>query len=245
MIDLEKTKYGFEDLRRIMELLRAPDGCPWDRAQDHASIRRYFLEEAYEACDAIDRGNDRDLCEELGDVLLQVVFHSAIAQSEGAFTLDDVCDGICRKMIRRHPKLFGGAGCAEWEQIKQERFLSYAEAMEHVARALPALTVSEKLTQKAKQAGFHQPDSLDKLGTALSALRRAAEEQTHAETALGDLLLEAAAVGQTLDIDPERALQKANDRFCRQFARMEEQAGDKLDTLPPEEQLRLWDGAQE
>lgn len=246
MIDLGKIKYDIGDLRQIMAQLRSPDGCPWDRAQDHDGIRRYFLEEVYEACDAIDRKDDSDLCEELGDVLLQVVFHSAIAESEGAFTFDDVCDGICRKMILRHPLLFGGAGSTDWEQIKQTRFVNYADAMDHVARALPALTVAEKLSRKAAQAGF-SPDSehaLDKLSEKLQALHAAAHNGSDAEAELGDMLFAAASVGLMLDLDPERALQKANDTFRRQFARLETMAGDKLSTMRPDEMLNLWEKAK-
>lgn len=248
MINLEKTKYGFDDLRDIMELLRSPQGCPWDRAQDHTSIRRYFLEEAYEACDAIDRHDNTGLCEELGDVLLQVVFHAAIAESEHAFTLDDVCDGVCRKMILRHPQLFGGDARGDWEEIKQERFSSYADAMDHVARALPALTVAEKLQRKAAEAGFAWPDpnaALGKVREELDELCAAADGNGDAEEELGDLLLSAASAGRMLGIDPERALEKANGKFRRRFARMEELSGDKLSELSMTEQLGIWEKAKQ
>lgn len=248
MIDLGKKNYGFQDLREIMALLRAPDGCPWDRAQDHASIRRYFLEEAYEAADAIDQRDNAALCEELGDVLLQVVFHSAIAEDEGAFALDDVCDGICRKMIARHPALFGGEAAGDWEQIKQERFTSYADAMAHIARALPALTRAEKLERKAAQAGFVWPDApsaLDKLDEECGELRRAVAGDGDLEEELGDLLLAAASAARMLELDPERALEKANDKFLRRFARLEALAGGALDRLTLEEQLALWKRAKD
>ena len=248
MIDLEKKNYDLSDLRAIMALLRAPEGCPWDRAQDHRSIRRYFLEEAYEAAEAIDRADDASLCEELGDVLLQVVFHAAIAESEGAFTLDDVCDGICRKMILRHPALFGGENAGDWEQIKQRRFTGYSDAMAHIARALPALTRAEKLESKAAQAGFVWPDTdgaLDKLSEELSELRRATAGDGDPEEELGDLLLAAVSAGRMLGLDPERALEKANDKFQRRFARMEELAGGRLDRQPLEAQLALWARAKQ
>jgi len=176
-----------------------------------------------------------------------VVFHAAIAESEGAFTFDDVCDGICRKMILRHPKLFGGTGSADWEQIKQTRFLSYADAMDHVARALPALTVAEKLSRKAAQAGFSWPDTehaLDKLSEELQELRAAASSGSGAEEALGDMLLAAASTGLMLGLDPERALQKANDKYRRQFARLEAMVGDRLSAMQPDEMLHFWEKAK-
>jgi len=248
MIDLGKKKYGFADLREIMLLLRSPEGCPWDRAQSHASIRRYLIEEAYEAADAIDRTDDAALCEELGDVLLQVVFHAAIAAEDGAFSLDDVCDGICRKMIHRHPALFGGTAQGNWEEIKQARFCGYADAMEHIATALPALTRAEKIERKAAEAGFVWPEigqALDKVAEETSELRRAAAGEGDPQEELGDLLLAAADAGRMLGLDPERALEEANRKFVRRFARMEALADGALDAQPLSEQLRLWQRAKE
>ena len=176
MVDFkEKESYRFEDLLQIMEILRGENGCPWDREQTHASIRRNFIEEVYEACEAIDNEDNTLLCEELGDVLLQVVFHAHMAQSEGAFTLDDVCDGVCKKLILRHPHIFGSvqvSGSAQvlenWEEIKkkEKNQKSTAQAMDQVAKTLPALIYAEKIQKKARKAGFDWPDvsgALDKV----------------------------------------------------------------------------------
>ena len=120
MVDFySKDRYGFADLRRLVEVLRAPDGCPWDREQTHDSIRRNFIEEVYEACEAIDSGDAAGLMEELGDVLLHVVFHAGIEEDAGHFTIDDVCDGVVKKMISRHPGLFGGEASLSWDEIKR------------------------------------------------------------------------------------------------------------------------------
>ena len=149
MIDFEKkSSYGVEDLREIVRILRAPGGCPWDREQDHHSIRRNLLEEAYEAAEAIDEGNPEHLQEELGDVLLQVVFHARMEEEQGGFDLDDVADGICKKLIYRHPHVFGdvtvsGSGevLQNWEELKkrEKHQTTAADSVDSVARSLPGL----------------------------------------------------------------------------------------------------------
>ena len=169
MIDFEKkSSYGVEDLREIVRILRAPGGCPWDREQDHHSIRRNLLEEAYEAAEAIDEGNPEHLQEELGDVLLQVVFHARMEEEQGGFDLDDVADGICKKLIYRHPHVFGDvvAGDANevldvWDQIKmaeKESADAAADApqglLDGVPKSFPALKQAQKISRKAASAGF-------------------------------------------------------------------------------------------
>jgi len=168
-------RYGMDDLLKIMELLRAPGGCPWDRAQTHQSIRANMLEEAYEAADAIDHMDMDNLKEELGDVLLQVVFHARMAQEAGRFTFDDVVDGVCRKLVYRHPNVFGTADArdgsealAAWDAQKraEKGQRTAGDALDSVARALPALTRAAKLQGKAAKAGFDWKDvshALDKL----------------------------------------------------------------------------------
>ena len=164
MIDFEKkSSYGVEDLREIVRILRAPGGCPWDREQDHHSIRRNLLEEAYEAAEAIDEGNPEHLQEELGDVLLQVVFHARMEEEQGGFDLDDVADGICKKLIYRHPHVFGdvtvsGSGevLQNWEELKkrEKHQTTAADSVDSVARSLPGLWRAEKIQKKAaKVAG--------------------------------------------------------------------------------------------
>ena len=176
MVDFQyKDSFGVKDLEEIVRLLRAPGGCPWDAEQTHQSIRRNFLEEAYEAVEAIDEGSPEHLKEELGDVLLQVVFHALMEQEAGRFDLDAVADGICKKLIFRHPHVFGevsvsgtGEVLSNWEELKRKEKgqATNTDALEAVARSLPALWRAEKVQKKAKKAGFDWPDvsgALDKL----------------------------------------------------------------------------------
>ena len=176
MVDFQyKDSYGVKDLEEIVRLLRAPGGCPWDAEQTHQSIRRNFLEEAYEAVEAIDEGSPEHLKEELGDVLLQVVFHALMEQEAGRFDLDAVADGICKKLIFRHPHVFGevsvsgtGEVLSNWEELKRKEKgqATNTDALEAVARSLPALWRAEEGQKKAKKAGFDWPDvtgALDKL----------------------------------------------------------------------------------
>ena len=240
-----------------MEALRAPDGCPWDRTQTHQSIRTNMLEEAYEAADAIDRGDMDNLKEELGDVLLQVVFHAQMAREAGRFTFDDVVDGVCRKLIFRHPHVFGKqtAGDAEgalsaWDAQKRREKgqRTTADAMDSVARAMPALMRAEKLQGKAAKAGFDWPEigpALDKVSEELSELRRAVEENTNVEEELGDLLFAAAKAGRFAGVDPEHALQLACDKFIRRFRRVETLADKPLDQLDLPALEGLWRRAKE
>ena len=259
MVNFQKKEhYNVEDLRRLMALLRQPDGCPWDRAQTHASIRANMLEEAYEAADAIDRNAPEDLKEELGDVLLQVVFHARMEEEAGRFDLDDVADGICKKLIFRHPFLFeqergqdAGGALTTWEERKrlEKGQRSAGEAMESVARALPALTRAEKIQSKAARAGFDWPDigpAMDKVGEELDELRQAVDTGTNVEEELGDLLFAAAKVGRFAGVDPELALQRACGKFIRRFRGVERLAGDKpLKGRPLEELNDLWRQAKE
>ena len=162
-----KPRYGYEDLLEIIRLLRSPEGCPWDRVQTHQSIRRGMLEEAYEAAEAIDTDNAALLKEELGDVLMQVVFHAGIEADAGRFDMDDVCDGVVKKLLYRHPHVFGSAHedspesvLISWDQLKraEKGQATTGEAMEAVARSLPGLWRAEKLQKKAADAGFDWPD---------------------------------------------------------------------------------------
>lgn len=182
-----KQRYGWEDLLTIMHLLRAPEGCPWDREQTHQSIRRNFLEETYEALDAIDRNDTPGMCEELGDVLLQVVFHSVMEEEQGRFTADDVVDGVAQKLVFRHTHVFGAAEAADsaqalegWEaQKKKEKgFTSPADAVEAVPHTLPALWRAEKIVSRSVKAGFNWDSAagaLDKLDEETAELRQAVE----------------------------------------------------------------------
>ncbi len=245
------------DLLQIMKLLRAPGGCPWDRAQTHASIRRNLLEEAYEAAEAIDRDDAANLKEELGDVLLQVVFHARMAEEEGKFSFDDVVDGVCKKLVFRHPHVFGtvDAGNPEqaltaWEAQKREEKgqKTAGDTLDAVARSLPALMRSEKLQDKAKKAGFDWPDigpALDKLSEELEELKTAAGEHSNVEEELGDLLFAAVKVGRFAGVDSELALHAACEKFIRRFRRVEALSDRPLTELELPALEALWARAKE
>lgn len=217
----KKEHYSVSDLVDIMELLRSPEGCPWDREQTHASIRRNLLEEAYEAAEAIDLDDRAALVEELGDVLLQIVFHCQMERETGGFTLDDVADGICKKLIYRHPHVFADtkvSGSAEvlenWDALKrkEKRQASTADALEAVARSLPALWRAEKLCSKAEKAGL-LPGGKEDAESALRASVDALGAAEDGKAAVGELLFEAVRVARTMGVDPEDALTGASDRF--------------------------------
>ena len=254
MVDFQyMERYDIQDLRRIMALLRAPGGCPWDREQTHESIRRNMLEEAYEVVEAIDEKDPEHLKEELGDVLLQVVFHAQMAREEGLFTFDDVVDGVAQKMVFRHPHVFGQAHADDsaqaldtWDAQKREEKdqRTASDTLKGVARSLPALIRAEKIQSKAAKAGFDWPDpapALDKLAEEADELRRAAQGDGDPEEELGDLLFAAVKAGRFLGLDSGQALTRACDKFIRRFQAVEERAGGRpLGEMPLEELEALW-----
>jgi len=227
------------NLRELMVRLRDPgQGCPWDLEQDFASIAPYTLEEAYEVADAISRGNLDDLCEELGDLWLQVVFHAQMAEDQGAFNLDDVEAGIVAKMIRRHPHVFGAAdigSAAEqtvsWESIKAaEKAAADPSKLQSrlgdIPVHFPALMAAAKLGKRASRVGFDWPDTVGvwaKLDEELTELRESVESGGAAEQRheLGDVLFSVVNLARHLDIEPERALREANTRFVERFEAMD------------------------
>lgn len=252
-----------------MARLRAPGGCPWDREQTFASIRKYTLEETYEVLDAIEREHWTDLTDELGDLLLQVLFYAEMASEAGHFGIGDVIANLNRKLIRRHPHVFGeeaaaaagnlaegletnGIGSGEvlrnWEEIKKLEKKSQPGTegrLQGVSRSMPALAEAGKIGSKAARAGFDWPDVsgvLAKLREETAELE--AEVQSgNAELAaqeLGDLLFTAANLARHLKVDPELALRDANAKFRRRFGAMESAAATPLEELPPEELERLW-----
>ncbi|WP_420145053.1 nucleoside triphosphate pyrophosphohydrolase [Sphingobium sp.] len=242
-------------LAQVMAQLRDPDtGCPWDIAQDFASIAPYTIEEAYEVADAIERQDMDALRDELGDLLLQVAFHSRMAEQAGHFGLQDVVDAITAKMVRRHPHVFGeGArredGHAQWEAIKAaERAEKDPDpsALAGVASALPALLRAEKLQKRAARTGFDWPDTAGAVNKILEELEevRSAVTQQHKEEEIGDLLFSVVNLARHLKIDPETALRKANGKFDRRFRAMENMAGDAFVTLSLEEKEALWQRAK-
>jgi len=206
-----REKYGMDDLVEIMRLLRSEGGCPWDREQTHASIRRNLLEEAYEAAEAIDLGDGALLCEELGDVLLQVVFHARMEEEAGGFSIGDVADGVCKKLIERHPHIFGDVKAdtaeqvlANWDDIKRasKGQTLTADAMDSVARSLPALMRAEKIQDKAAKAGYDF-----------------STDRTMGDGEIGDKLFLAVMEAREAGADPERELERATDRFVERFKR--------------------------
>ena len=261
MVDFQyKDSYDVRDLEEIVRILRAPGGCPWDAEQTHESIRRNFLEEAYEAVEAIDEQNPDHLKEELGDVLLQVLFHARMEQEAGRFNLDYVADGVCKKLIYRHPHVFGdvsGSGTGEvltnWEELKRKEKgqATNTDALDAVARSLPALWRAEKVQKKAKKAGFDWPDisgALDKLSEELEELKTAVAQGTNVEEELGDLLFSAVNVSRFLKADPEVALGKATDKFISRFAKVEALAAAQnqaMEGMTLEELDKLWERAKE
>ena len=255
-----KPRYGYEDLLEIIRLLRSPEGCPWDSVQTHRSIRRGMLEEAYEAAEAIDTGDTALLKEELGDVLMQVVFHADIEKDAGHFTMDDVCDGVVKKLLFRHPHVFGDgqAETAErvgvsWEQLKRQEKgqKTAADTLDSVARSLPGTWRAEKLQKKAADVGFDWRSvngALDKLDEEVWELHRAVETNGNVPEELGDVLFAAVKVGRFCGVDPEEALHGTCEKFIRRFRAMEEAAarkGRELTELTLEELTALWNGAKE
>lgn len=235
MVDFSlKDKYNVQDLVDIVKVLRAPGGCQWDAQQTHESIRRNFLEEAYEVAEAIDQQSTEHLQEELGDVLLQVVFHTSIEEEEGRFNLDDVANGVCQKLIFRHPHVFGdvtvsstGEILANWEELKKKEKgqATQADAVDAVARSLPALWRAEKVQKNAAKVGFDWDSvdgAVDKLSEELGEVKQAIAGHGDPAEELGDLLFAAVNVARFLKVDPEDALQAACDKFAARFRRVEE-----------------------
>ena len=260
MVDFQqKETYDFNDLLRIMEILRAPDGCMWDREQDHQSIRRNFIEETYEVCEAIDEEDTEHLKEELGDVLLEVGFQTQMGKEKGVFDIGDVADGICKKLIFRHPHIFGSVEVSSseeilrnWDELKRKEKHQETDtaALQSVAKSLPGLIRAEKLQKKAAKVGFdwdRAEDALDKVAEELDEVRRAMQGDGDPEEELGDLLFAAVNVSRHLKIDAERAMEKACNKFTDRFAQMDQMAREmqkNLSDLSLEELDVLWEKAK-
>lgn len=258
MVDfVYKDYYDVKDFIHLIALLRGPGGCPWDAEQTHDSIRRNLLEEAYEVCEAIDEDDPMHLREELGDLMMQVIFHSRMEEERGGFSIDDVADTACKKLIQRHPHVFGnvevgGSGdvLTNWDEIKRrERSQSTtASVMDGVAKSLPSLWRAEKIQKKAKKVGFDWPEvsgAVDKLseefGELAAALSDGGREAVKEE--LGDLLFAAVNVSRFAGIDPEEALHESCDKFICRFRGMEDLAASRglgLSSLSLDEQEAMY-----
>ena len=229
-----KENYDVKDLIDIVEILRSPEGCPWDKEQDHKSIRRDFLEETYEVIEAINKDDKDMLLEELGDVLLQVVFHTQIEREKGTFDLSNVADGICKKMIERHPHVFGDVNAETSEQVlenwdvikkrtKQQK--SQTESMNSIPREFPALMRADKVQKKASKVGFDWDSvdgAFDKVNEELNELQQAYKEgnQENIHEELGDLLFSVVNVSRFVKVDSEEALTNSTDKFIDRFSKV-------------------------
>ncbi len=226
---IRKDKYGVYDLVELTKVLRSENGCPWDREQTHKSIRMNFVEEVYEACEAIDNDDTTLLLEELGDVLAQVVFHAELETEIGSFDIDDVADGVCKKFILRHPHVFGDVSAKDsdevlknWDDIKrkEKNQKTHSSAMDSVARSLPALMRAEKLCSKAKKAGMAEK-SLSELSDEIKGELSRGEEMN-----IADILMNVVRLSRVLKVNPEEALDFKNEEFIKEFKKLEN--SDKL-----------------
>lgn len=250
---VQKKQYTMADLLAIVALLRDPDeGCPWDKVQTHASIRMNFIEETYEAVDAIDRQDTPALKEELGDILLQVALHTQMEAETGAFTFDEVCDGICKKLIFRHPHIFGeGTARTEaqvldtWNELKkvEKGQKTLAAQLDAVPKCFPALMRAEKLGRRADKAGLGYLDAQAAMGDLACEVDELAAAQSVQEQAdeLGDVLFAAVNTARMLGVDAELALTRSADKFAARAKRMEQLAdGKNLAELSREQLDDYW-----
>ena len=246
------------ELRRIMAQLRAPEGCPWDREQTHLSLRSSLLEEAYEVVDAIERGVDADLCEELGDLLLQVIFHSQLAEEENRFSFTQIANAISNKLIHRHPHVFGAERAADaeavvtrWEEIKRaEKGITHSSALDGISEGMPSLIHAAKVQKRAASKGMDWREIdpvIEKVHEELTEIdeaRKHGESQTRLEEEIGDLLFAAVNLARKLKVDPEVALRRATHKFGSRFRAVEHlanQRGITMETATLQELDLLWD----
>lgn len=231
---MKKEKYSFEDFKGIMETLLGNNGCPWDKAQTHESLRRYMIEECYEVVDAIDKGDNENLCEELGDVLLQVVFHAQLAQDNGEFNIDDVIDGVARKMINRHPHIFADeiADTKEdvlknWEQIKKEEkgYKTDTEILRSIPKSLPDIIRAEKILSKVEKMGFplgNFDENIKKLEQDIENLKQLKNNKNEAELyKIGEILFRVINISRILQINSVFVLTNELETFINRFEYIE------------------------
>lgn len=258
---MQKKRYSYEDLLGILKTLRSPGGCPWDREQDHESLKKYFIEETYEVLEAIDLKDPDKLCEELGDVLLQVIFHARIAEENGKFTMDDVIHGVSHKMVTRHQHVFGKEQAETpedvielWDNIKKKEkgVESQTAVLKDIPAILPALIRSYKVQEKAAKVGF----DWDRVEDAWEKVREETEEFHEAwqskdaektEEELGDLLFAIVNVARFLKIQPELALTGTINKFIRRFEYIETKSremGKELSDMNLPEMDALWNEAK-
>ena len=257
MVFEKKDRYNISDLLKIMELLRSENGCPWDKVQTHESIRKNFIEETYEVIEAIDNNDIPLMREELGDVLLQVVFHARMEEEIGNFTFDDVVDELCAKLVLRHPHVFGEVNAnnedealASWDKAKKEsKKQSDSETLVAVSKALPALMRADKVGSRASKVGYDFSDAksaLEKLKSEIVELEEVLDKP-EAEEEMGDVLFSAVNVARKLKLDSELILGASTDKFINRFAKAEQIAkdnGTSLSDLSEEELDLIWEQAK-
>lgn len=250
----------FLNLLEIMKRLRAVDGCPWDKEQNFNSLLPYLLEESYEYIDAVKSSNIKNMIEELGDVLLQVVFHSQIAEEEGKFTINDVIDEICNKMVRRHPHVFNKENLGEeslksseevllkWEEIKRsEKEEKPKSVMDKVPRSMLELSRAQELSRRAAKVGFdwdNTSDVLDKIKEEILEFEAEKDGSPEAEEEFGDILLTLVNLARHKNINAEIALRKANNKFEKRFRKVEILAGGNIKNFTLEELNSFWEQAK-
>ena len=257
----EKETYSVEDLVGIMQLLRGENGCPWDKEQTHTSIRNNLLEEAYETADAIDRLDDTDMAEELGDLLLQIVFHCQMAKERGAYDLDKVADGICKKLVYRHPHIFSNVVVNNsdevldnWDKLKnkEKQMQSFSDTLKAVPKAFPACLRAQKVQKRATKAGYDfktLQDTVLKIEEELAELKHALSQNDFesASDELGDLLFSVINTARFLKTDAEQKLNSTTERFINRFSKAEELAAKQnknLSELSEDELDVLWKQAK-
>lgn len=258
----KKESYDIDDLIEIVSLLRQPGGCPWDREQTHSSLKKNFIEETYEVIEAINKQDDKLLCEELGDILLQVALHSQLEAEKGNFNFNDVADGICKKLIIRHPHVFGDLSAENsdeallnWDAIKLKTKgqKNQTESMLSVPRELPALMRAQKIQSKASKVGFDwscADGAFEKLTEEINELKIALSKsgRQEIEEEFGDLLFSAVNIGRFIKCDSEEALTFATDKFISRFNLVEEMAeksGCDMKSMSISELDELWNKAKE
>lgn len=252
----EEDLGNFSALRDIIARLRGSAGCPWDRQQTHDSLKPYLVEECYEVLQALENDTAKRLCEELGDLLLQIMLHAQISADEGEFDIEDVIRGLNAKLIRRHPHVFGGDEVKDvkelklnWETLKQEERQEDESLLSGVPKQMPALACSQSVQRRVAAVGFdweNTEDIVDKLVEEVDEFRGAASQDERARE-FGDLLFTLANIARRIDIDLEMALRASNQRFCSRFSYMEtvcRQRSIRLGDLSLDEQNVLWDEAK-
>lgn len=261
-VDFEiKDNYDINDFLRLVTVLRSPGGCPWDRKQTHESIKKNFIEETYEAVEAINKADAEGLKEELGDVLLQVAMHSEMESEKGSFDFNDVVNDICKKLVVRHPHVFGDAAAQSsdealqnWDQVKLKTkgMKKQGEAMIKVPREFPALMRAQKVQEKAAKAGFDWDDingAVDKLHEEIDELETAlaAGVGKDIEEKFGDVLFSCVNVSRFIGADSEEALTASTDKFIKRYLLVEKLAADEglgMKTASIEELDKLWNKAK-